>query len=392
MQVRWIDKADILKYLKRLKALSMHPAARAVFMLLVITIMATIVVELFEANQNNQFTSYWDSVWWVFVTITTVGYGDKVPVTPAGKILGVIIMFVGIALLSIITATISSIFVTRKIKEGKGLQDIKTKDHILICGWNSDAEQILDTLELSDIQHQEIIMINQLSEEAIDDIISHHSSIAIKFVRGDFTKESILNRANAKFAGAALVLPDESVSGEKMGDEKTILATLSLKAINPKIKVYVHILDRENIPHLTKARADEIIVSDAYTGFLMANYVTYPGIPQLVLQLCSPKSANKLKRRILPNELIGKSFKDLKSYYYQKYSGVLLGIGQMTQPFDLSDLMKDDTSSLDDFIKRKFQEAGRGIGSNEQVKIQINPADETNLSKNDFYLSIERTE
>ncbi len=386
-----IENRKLQLYSKRLWGLRNHPTARALLTLFSITLIAAVVVELFEAQQNDQFATFWDSVWWVLVTISTVGYGDKVPLTPAGKILGVVIMFLGIALLSIITATISSIFVARKIKEGKGLHDIKTKDHILICGWNANVNQILSTFESSGDIHQEIVLINQLTEEGIADVISRFPSLRIQYVRGDFTKDSIQTRANAKSARAALIMPDESGVGEKSGDEKTILATLSLKALNPKIKVFAHILDRENMPHLNKARADEIIVSDSYTGFLMANYVTAPGVPQLIAQLCQVDTANKLTRRMIPNDLIGKKYQELISFYNEKFSGILLGIGQMTEPFDLGDLMRGDTSSLDEFIMRKFEEAGRGINSSEQTKIQINPQMDTILSKNDFYLAIERS-
>jgi hypothetical protein len=51
--------------------------------------------------------------------------------------------------------------------------------------------------------------------------------------------------------------------------------------------------------------------------------------------------------------------------------------------------MSDDYSYLDEFIMKKFQEAGRGTKSEEQVKILIKPEKSTQLNKNDFYLSIE---
>lgn len=48
------------------------------------------------------------SLWWAFVTVTTVGYGDFSPVTFQGKIIAVVLMFTGIALIGIVTATLAS--------------------------------------------------------------------------------------------------------------------------------------------------------------------------------------------------------------------------------------------------------------------------------------------
>jgi voltage-gated potassium channel len=392
MKFELISGKMLLKKLKKLVALKDKPVARATLMIIIITLLAAILVELFEASSNNQFSSFWDSVWWVFVTISTVGYGDKVPVTPIGKAIGVLIMFVGVALLSVVTATISSILVTQKIKEGKGLQDVKLKDHILLCGWNNQAEQILSTFDQDKELETPIVLINQLSEEEISDVIARYPELTIKFVRGDFTRETIINRANVKAAKSAIILPDSSAGNVRPGDERTILTTLTLKTLNPKLKVYAHIVDRENMSHLRKAKADEVIVSDMYTGYLLANYVASPGVPQFVNQLFSTGSGYRLSRRAVPAELIGKTYRELQEYYTKTYTGILLGLSQMKESFNLSSLMSDDYSSLDAYIMRKFQEAGRGIQSDDQVKVTINPAASTELTNIDYYLSIESKE
>ncbi len=367
-----------------------RPAVKATLVILVLTVIGALVVEVFESGKNDQFQTFWDSVWWVFVTITTVGYGDKVPLTTAGRIISVGMMFVGIAMLSVITATISSHFVTKKIKEGQGLEDIKLKGHILICGWNPQGEQILSTLSKEGSGKNGVVLINQLSEEVIADLLARFRDINLKFVRGDFTRENILSRANVKSASNAIILPDTSSGIGVPGDERTILATLSLKTLNPKIKVFAHIVDRENLSHLRKARADEVIVSDSYTGYLLANYVAAPGVPQFFEQLIRGALPYDLIRRPIPDELVGKAYLDLKKHYSNSYEGLLLGIGQLTEPFALTDLLSDDYSYLDEYIKRKFEEAGRGLESNDQVKITINPDDDFELSKHDFYLALEK--
>ena len=62
---------------------------------------------LLEQDVNQKFSSVSDGLWWAFVTLTTVGYGDVVPVTPAGRLLAVITMVFGITLYSLMIANLT---------------------------------------------------------------------------------------------------------------------------------------------------------------------------------------------------------------------------------------------------------------------------------------------
>ena len=74
--------------------------------------------------------------WWALVTLTTVGYGDVVPVTIPGRLVGVVIILGGVVSLSLITATVASVFIERKFRRERGLEPVKATQHILILGWH----------------------------------------------------------------------------------------------------------------------------------------------------------------------------------------------------------------------------------------------------------------
>jgi voltage-gated potassium channel len=80
------------------------------------TALATVfLVVVAGAVQNTvdegEFKSFWDGVWWAFVTVTTVGYGDLYPTTVVGRVVGIVLMLTGIGFLAVLTATVSSAFV-----------------------------------------------------------------------------------------------------------------------------------------------------------------------------------------------------------------------------------------------------------------------------------------
>ena len=64
-----------------------------------------------------------DGIWWAWVTVSTVGYGDMVPTTRIGKIFGGVLILVGMGLFSIITANFTALFVRRNAKKNQYMQE-----------------------------------------------------------------------------------------------------------------------------------------------------------------------------------------------------------------------------------------------------------------------------
>ncbi len=80
-----------------------------------LTVMAvsSVAVYVAEHGVNKLFDSPFDALWWGVSTLTTVGYGDTVPVTPEGRLAAMVLMLLGIGLFSAITASITSYFVSQ---------------------------------------------------------------------------------------------------------------------------------------------------------------------------------------------------------------------------------------------------------------------------------------
>jgi voltage-gated potassium channel len=70
------------------------------------------LVLLFEENASgSNIHSYPQALWWAIVTVTTVGYGDRYPITEGGRVVAVVLMLIGIGLIGVLTATVASVFI-----------------------------------------------------------------------------------------------------------------------------------------------------------------------------------------------------------------------------------------------------------------------------------------
>jgi voltage-gated potassium channel Kch len=97
----------------RLEAILKHHSLFRVLIAVLGTIfVGSWLVLLFEEKaKGSNIHDYPDALWWAIVTVTTVGYGDRFPVTEGGRIVAVVLMLVGIGLIGTLTATVASVFI-----------------------------------------------------------------------------------------------------------------------------------------------------------------------------------------------------------------------------------------------------------------------------------------
>lgn len=334
-----------------------------------------------------------DAVYWAVVTIATVGYGDIVPVSKLGKIFAMMIILSGVVLLSLVTATIASIFVERKIREGEGLESFKEKDHIVICGWNENAEKIIDG-----ILHQlkgtapKIVLVNELDKDEVQSVQYRYKDYDLYFVRGNFVKEDVLARANLVRAKAAIVLADVSGGHSiEKADERTIFATMAIKSMASKVRTCAELIHSENREHLIRANVDEIIVRGESAGFLLATAAISPGVADSMKLLITNTDDNKLWRIAVPPKYVDKSFGEMASHLRSKHGALALAVVREKESVKLDDILAHDSTFIDEFIKRKFEESGKDFfGAKKDISVMINPADNYVLGKNDWIVLISK--
>ena len=334
-----------------------------------------------------------DAVYWAVVTISTVGYGDIVPASRVGKFFALLIIVSGPVVLSLITASIASILVEKKIMEGKGLEAIREKNHIIVCGWNENGEKVIEGILLQwKSSPPVIVLVNELDRDEVQSIQYKYEGSNIKFLRGNFVKEDVLAKANLARAQSAIVLADIS-GGHSIdqADERTIFGTMAIKSMASKVRTCAELIKPENREHLKRANVDEIIVRGESAGSLMARAAVSPGVADSLRLLINNQDENKIWRIPVPGKYIKKTFGELSSFLRQKFEALILAVVREEEKVKLDDILSDDSTFIDDFIKRKFEESGKDFfGGKEGFSVFINPPDDYELSENDWLVIISR--
>jgi voltage-gated potassium channel len=135
-----VQTARVLRWERRAKA---AVASRRVFRYLAGTTASLAVLVGFVATivDRKDFPTFGDGVWWAIVTLGTVGYGDIVPTTPWGRVLGGIVIIIGVTFISFLTATVTSYFVSVE-QEAE-----QAKEHEFRAASDNETRELLRQLE-----------------------------------------------------------------------------------------------------------------------------------------------------------------------------------------------------------------------------------------------------
>ncbi len=112
---------NLVAFLYRNRARSL--IGTAALSAVVLVIFSCIAILSFENDKNSNIKTPFDAIWWAFSTITTVGYGDKYPVTDEGKIVAIVLMVTGVGLFGVLTGLFARLLVEPEFKKEES--DIK---------------------------------------------------------------------------------------------------------------------------------------------------------------------------------------------------------------------------------------------------------------------------
>jgi voltage-gated potassium channel len=295
-----------------------------------------LVFEFESGTTGSNITSYTDSLWWGVVTFLTVGYGDRFPVTPGGRLFAGFLMLAGVCGIGVITAKISSYFIERALREGRGMVNPdQLRNHFIICGWKREMESLISHIldANPNMTADKIVLVNSASDSEIDILLNLPRLKKLRLIKGDFFNEIILRTAHPERALKILILSDATPDAQgkvptmSEADARTVMTAMTLSNIAKGTPVVAEILDSNMDQYLKLAHVNEIIYSRDYSRLLLAKASTGIGLTNIFHDLLDPHSPYFLTTKAIPVECHNQSYQKLKEIFADRYPQMtLLGI------------------------------------------------------------------
>jgi voltage-gated potassium channel len=329
MLTRWAQRIGASLSLPLLRRVGFHlhrltgGADRAFFLRLFfglagVVFLAAVMVTLMEGPHwkfGGMFDKFSTSFYWAVTTV--MGSGDASYVTTwPGYVVSWLLVLFGVAIVASITGALVGFVIDFLLKEGQGMGASGYRDHIVVCGWNATARDLISELG-TDEYRTKIVLIHDADKSPAG---SH-----VYFVNGDVTSSEDLRRAGIEEAMAAVVCPADA-SNE--ADMRSILCVMAIETIAPQVRTVVEVNNPQHVEHLRNARADEILVTSRIASRLLARSSLYPGLAELVTDIVSGGEGSELYRVALPDEYVGLTVDALSARLRADHSATLLAVSR----------------------------------------------------------------
>lgn len=321
-------KGGKLKHFKRNLIYTLkNPLTYLWIVLIIIVALTTVAVYKTETQTESGITTVFDSIWFTMVTVFA-GYYDYCVQSFGGRMAAFVQLLIGMAILSVITGKVASVFMEMQMQKDKGLKRLKNmKGHFLLCGWRPGFEKILDSVLNSnpDITPDMIVLVNE-SPDQIEQLRQESRFKEINYVSGDFSDDAVLKRAHIDDAVRALVISDRSKKYSDLEiDSRTVLSVLTMEGMNPGLYIAAELIDSKFQKHLEMAHCDEIILTQDYEHSLLATASSGMGYSNVIRALIGDDADTGILIGDIPSSFIGKTYLDYKQSL-SKDKGIIIGL------------------------------------------------------------------
>jgi voltage-gated potassium channel len=271
-----------------------------------------------EAPSNDDVNNFGDCLWWAVVTMSTVGYGDKIPETTGGRAVATILAIGGPVIFLTMVSSVGATLYDEWRKGMRGEAQVYFKDHIMVCGWNPKAKDVINELRLSPkFRKYPIVIIDDcIDTKPIDD-----GDVA--FVRGNAWEVEVLEQANVRRAKFAVVVAED---GTPAADQKTVLTVLAIESIEPSIITCAEVNDPSNECHLRRANCDVVVNTNVIASKLLATAVENHAVNDVIDELVTHTRGSEIYGVKLPRKYDNASFKEPFEELKRSHNVTVIGI------------------------------------------------------------------
>ncbi|XP_039638906.1 calcium-activated potassium channel subunit alpha-1a isoform X10 [Perca fluviatilis] len=305
-----------------------------------------------ENFQNSQSLSYWECVYLLMVTMSTVGYGDVYAKTTLGRLFMVFFILGGLAMFASYVPEIIELIGNRK-KYGGSYSAVNGRKHIVVCG-HITLESVSNFLK--DFLHKdrddvnvEIVFLHNISPNLELEALFKRHFTQVEFYQGSVLNPHDLARVKIESADACLILANKYCADPDAEDASNIMRVISIKNYHPKIRIITQMLQYHNKAHLLnipswnwKEGDDAICLAELKAGFIAQSCLAQ-GLSTMLANLFSMRSfieieedtwqkyylegvANEMYTEYLSSAFVGLTFPTICELCYVKLKLLLIAI------------------------------------------------------------------
>nr|XP_015201796.1 PREDICTED: calcium-activated potassium channel subunit alpha-1 isoform X23 [Lepisosteus oculatus] len=357
--LRLIQFSEILQFLNILKTSNSIKLVNLLSIFISTWLTAAGFIHLVENSgdpwenfQNSQPLTYWECVYLLMVTMSTVGYGDVYAKTTLGRLFMVFFILGGLAMFASYVPEIIELIGNRK-KYGGSYSAVNGRKHIVVCG-HITLESVSNFLK--DFLHKdrddvnvEIVFLHNISPNLELEALFKRHFTQVEFYQGSVLNPHDLARVKIESADACLILANKYCADPDAEDASNIMRVISIKNYHPKIRIITQMLQYHNKAHLLnipswnwKEGDDAICLAELKLGFIAQSCLAQ-GLSTMLANLFSMRSfikieedtwqkyylegvANEMYTEYLSSAFVGLSFPTVCELCYVKLKLLLIAI------------------------------------------------------------------
>ncbi|XP_061399826.1 calcium-activated potassium channel slowpoke isoform X28 [Musca vetustissima] len=303
--LRLMTVPDILQYLNVLKTSSSIRLAQLVSIFISVWLTAAGIIHLLENSgdpldfNNAHRLSYWTCVYFLIVTMSTVGYGDVYCETVLGRTFLVFFLLVGLAVFASWIPEITELAAQRSKYGGTYSKDPR-KRHIVVCGhitYESVSHFLKDFLheDREDVDVEVVFLHRKPPDLELEGLFKRHFT-TVEFFQGTIMNPIDLQRVKVHEADACLVLANKYCQDPDAEDAANIMRVISIKNYSDDIRVIIQLMQYHNkayllnIPSWDWKQGDDVIcLAELKLGFIAQSCLA-PGFSTMMANLFAMRS------------------------------------------------------------------------------------------------------
>lgn len=236
-----------------------------------------------------------DGIYYATVTLTTTGYGDITPVTPASRLISAFAVTpLRIAFLVVLIGTTIEVLTSegrRILRDSRWRK--RMKDHVIVVGYGTKGRSAVQTLLSNGIEREQVVVIDPRPQAIVD---AGNDQLAA--FQGDATNRAVLRLAEVTRARQVIVTTDR--------DDSAVLVTLAVRQLNPDVHAIVAVREEDNAPLLRQSGADAVITSSDAVGRLLGLSAVSPNLGEVLEDLLSSGHGLEVAERPVLGREVGK--------------------------------------------------------------------------------------